>query len=123
MLPNSSTVNGLDISEQLISTTSDSEVFGVKTFNWTHVVGDLQVSTGVVNNINVTEMELKSLKKSSAYVQEVMSDQMFQRNLIIKGSYIIENYIYTSDLLPNDIFENLITHITFELSKTLAGNT
>ena len=86
MLPNSSTVNGLDISEQLISTTSDSEVFGVKTFNWTHVVGDLQVSTGVVNNINVTEMELKSLKKSSAYVQEVMSDQMFQHNLIIKGS-------------------------------------
>lgn len=83
--PNNSTINNIDISEELIDASSNSVINGWKRFDGVTIRGNLSTETGIVNNVNLTSINENALFKKGRGVQYMKVDQIFQKNLTIEG--------------------------------------
>ena len=87
VFPQNATINGIDVSEELIDINKDEEIQGKKIFNQVFVRQDLNGTTGIVNGVNLRETNQKALRSESNTVQLLEMDQLFTNNLTIKGIY------------------------------------
>ena len=87
VFPQNATINGIDVSEELIDINKDEEIQGKKIFNQVFVRQDLNGTTGIVNGVNLREINQKALRSESNTVQLLEMDQLFTNNLTIKGIY------------------------------------
>ena len=87
VFPQNATINSIDVSEELIDINKDEEIQGKKIFNEVLVRQDLNGTTGIVNGVNLREINQKALRNESSTVQLLEMDQLFTNNLTIRGTY------------------------------------
>ena len=87
VFPQNATINGIDISEELIDINKTEEIQGKKIFSQVLVRQNLNGTTGIINGVNLREIDQKALRNESSTVQLLKMDQLFTNNLTIRGTY------------------------------------
>jgi len=104
--PNFSTINNIDVSEELVPVDKPSSISGTKTFNSTYIRGNLEVYSGMVNGINLTQLEMNTIKLNSTSKQYISADQLFEKDLIILGNLTVHglvNGVQVSDIQHHSV--------------------
>ena len=85
LFPKNATINNIDASVDLILRKEKGAISGNKSFTDVYVAGNLNTTSGVVNGVNIKEMENQAFMVKSENVQLISADQVFFETLTISG--------------------------------------